>query len=509
MDEVIEQYDDFAEPRGLSWRPFNEYGFASPWAPCLWKASIRTNYLISAAIALVIDLIFAVASEPCQHWCLIPLALCGTLIGADFVAWARGEINVLDPKTVVAAMLYLNCFLAPLLHLTYNIYGKGAYTSDWPAYFGYMAWFNAAGIILLKLGHNIFFKIVRPVKSFWQIAPDRFIGIFIVVLVISLFASGIIRFFFGGLVRGSLFTAMEASYLSTLVMLGDPAPLLMTMAIIFWILWKNPDKQQSLTTVVCILIFISVFQFLWVGLRGSRSGILWTVLIVSLIIHYRLRPLSIKFLIVCLCIMFVFAYLYDFYKKLGPKGWEAVWSSQAREELSRERGGVGPLETLLGDFAEADVQAVLLYNLGVLKDSFKPVHGQTYIMSALIFIPRVVWKNKPKSPKLRAATELQGASGYQQSSRVYGLPGEGMLNFGYYGILPPFFVFGALFGWFRKKLSTMEPTDSRFFVIPVLFMTFVLATGDTDNWTFGLLRIGTLPFITVFFGSIRSKFAVD
>jgi hypothetical protein len=168
MDNGFAQDSYTIEQKGVDWQPFEEGGFSSPWAPRLWGGAIAANYLLSTLITVVVAIVFAFLSEQCQHWCLIPLILCGVLSGADIIAWLRKEIDVFDPKVFVAAFLYLNCFLAPILHLRYGIYGETFYTDDWPAWFGYMACFNAAGIILLTLAQHMAFKRFKPAKSFWS-----------------------------------------------------------------------------------------------------------------------------------------------------------------------------------------------------------------------------------------------------------------------------------------------------------------------------------------------------
>lgn len=506
-------HDDYAlEPRGLNWQPFSEYGFASPWAPRLWRTSIGANYLISTLIALFIATGFAMASDRCQHRCLIPLMLCGILAGSDIVAWLRKEIDAFDIKALVAGFLYLNCFVAPLFHLYYDTYGERITSPNWPAYFGYMGYFNAIGIILLKLSHNFLFKRSRPVKGFWQVEPTRFVLVLIPILIVSIAASLVIRFFFGGLIRREgviLFAGGSAAYahhLSWIMMLGDSLFLLMAMAVIYWMSKSDRGKPPRLWTVLFILLSFVVLQFLLVGLRGSRMVTLSMVFIVAAIFHYRLRQFSVKFILASICMVFIFVYLYSFYKHLGPRGWAAFYSAEARKRMQAERA-LTPLATLLGSFARADVQASMLYRLGEMGDSFQRLDGRSYAMAFLTFVPRAIWKTKPlKSPKVRAGGEILGYYGLEDSSRQYGLAGEAMLNFGYYGILPAFFIFGSVLGWFRKKIATMEPSDSRFFLVPVLLITFGLAINtDSDNLVFNLLKIGVLPLVVVFLGSIKSR----
>jgi hypothetical protein len=513
MDSELVHSDYALEPKGLLWQPFNESGFVSPWAPNLLRSSAGINYVFSTLISGIVVVVFTMLYEECRHWCMLPIVLCGSLVGADIIAWFRKEIDSFDPKVTVAVFLCLTCFLAPQLHLAHGLYNPRLQAlSAWSTYFGYMAWFNVVGIILLKLAHNSFFRFSRPVKKLWQIAPDRFIGILIPFLVISLAASAVIRFFFGGLVKEAGVVTFApgseayASHVSWIAMLGDPAPMLIMIPIIYWIHKKNPGKTRSLWTVLFLLLFIAAFQFLWVGLRSSRTAILITVFLVAAIIHYRLRRFSIKFIILGMFVLFIFVYLYGFYKRFGAQGWQAFYSAEARESLQLEGAAPTPEATLVFSLARADVHAFMLYRLMEHKGEYHYSWGETYLMSGLTVIPRGVWKNKP-TPKVRAGRSMMAYYGLQHPTHQYGLAGEAMLNFGYYGILPAFFVFGSFLGWLRKKIATMEPSDSRFFLIPIsIFICTFFIIFDSDNLMQYLLRIGTLPFIVVFFGSTKSRF---
>ncbi|HUT29792.1 MAG TPA: hypothetical protein VMX13_08370 [Sedimentisphaerales bacterium] len=513
MNGQIEQYDYLPAAAELKWQPFDEYGFTSPWAPRLWQAAIGVNYVTSGLLTLAIGIGFAVVSDECRHWCLIPLLLCGAVAGPDLIAWFRKELDGLDPKALVAAHIYLTCFVAPLLHLSFEAYGEDFYVSGWADYFGYMACFNFAGIILYKLVHNILFKRTRPVNSFWKMQPGKFIYAFVPVLAISLGASAAITLFFGGLIKRAGVLSLSAGaeeysgYLSVLLMLGDPTVSLIVMTVIYWLYQKNHDKPRSLGLVMILIMFAFILQFLLVGRRGSRSDIVVAVAALGGIIHYRLRPFSPKLILLGMFAVVMFVYLYGFYKFLGPRGWEAFYSTQARTQMKYELGGNSPLATVLNR-AKSDVQAFLLFRLAEYKGQYEPVHGRTYAMAVLTFIPRAIWKTKPVSIKTEAGTAIQGYSSIRVSRRVYGLAGEAMLNFGYWGIVPAFLVFGMFLGWFRKKVATMEPSDSRFFLIPFVVLTCGLVLGsDSRNLVFGLLKMGVLPFLVVFIGSARAKFA--
>jgi hypothetical protein len=130
----------------------------------------------------------------------------------------------------------------------------------------------------------------------------------------------------------------------------------------------------------------------------------------------------------------------------------------------------------------------------------------SYFMAFLRFIPRAVWKNKPFNPRVMAGSELFGYYGLERSTRVYGLAGEAMLNFSYYGILPAFAILGAFLGWFRKKLATLNPSDARFFLVPFMIWACMFSVNlDMDNIVFNSLKLGTLPFIAIRSSSLRLK----
>lgn len=526
MTEVIEQEPYLAEHdpylaiednsflpnEGIYWQPYNDYGFASPWAPRLWKRSAGINYGISFIASVVISIIFAVTVEDSRHWCLIPLMLCGTISGADLVAWFRGELDVFDMKTFVMLGFFLTCFLSPLLHLKEDFYVVDLHTPNWPAWFGKMACLNFIGLVSFKIAHRTVFKSSKPAKTFWKIDPTKFGSVLTPMLAVSILASLVIRFFFGGLAKeGGLigFAGSSAAYagqLSWIMMLADPLIILSMTGLLYKICKDNPFKKRSFFSVAIILLATLILQFLLVGIRGSRTVILTGVVLIAITIHYRMRPFNLKLVIIGMFIVFVFLYLYGFYKHLGSRGWAAFYSSEAREDMSYELGGAS-MSTIFLVHNKSDVQAYELYRLVEHKGSFKPVRGMTYAMSILTFIPRGIWKAKPHGVKTRAGTEIQGLSGSVTSHLVYGLAGEAMLNFSYYGIVPAYIVFGCIVGCIRKKIATMEPTDPRFFLVPLIVLNVALSvTADSGNTSFGLLKTGMLPFMLIFLSSVRLRF---
>ncbi|HPC65492.1 MAG TPA: hypothetical protein PK525_12840 [Anaerohalosphaeraceae bacterium] len=476
------------------------------------------DYLISAGAAFLIAVFFFFTSPECRFWGILPLWVCGTLAGSDLAAWFRNRLEVFDPKVLAGAFLYLTTFVAPLLHLANDMYGLDLYTLSWPRAFARMAVVNAFGLGIYKWVQHKIYRKISPVKSHWQIDPGHFLIWAVPVLCVSFAAAMVIRFFFSGLVKieGQTQISAEAAgyavYLSVLRMMGDPFVLLLITFLIVYLnqkMLKAGGTHCGWVTVLVLLFVTAVLHFIMVGLRGSRSVILTTVLAVTLMIHFNMRRFSKKWVLLGLVMVVVFLYLYGFRKRADLYGFKAFYDPQTRKQLSAELGGYTLTSTLLGDLSRADLQALMLANLTEYKDeiNYKPVWGYTYAMAAAMFVPRAVWKNKPVGVKKDAGTELQGLlRGEDKSTRQYGLVGEAMLNFGYWGILPVFCVYGVIMGYFRKKLYTISNTDARLFLFPlIIIMLQNMVIQDMDNWLFALLRDGTLLFLLIFISSFKFR----
>lgn len=485
----------------------------SPWAPREWKRNPAANYGLSFALCTLIALYYLIVGEQTRHWSILPLFLCGVLTGADLFRWLRGEVDVFDLKFLVSAFLFLNCFLSPLLHMTLDLYGARLHLGDWPRWFGYMALLNAGGIIAFKLSQRYFYKRTNPVHTYWQVDPGRIFTLGAPMLFVSGLALAVIHIFFGGLVKiegvieGAAGAGAYAGYLSVIRMLGDPFVPLAMMLLICWLHINRPDRSQSMATVFFLLAVTFVLQFLAVGLRGSRTTILSGVLTIAILIHLTVRPFSKKFILTGLAILLVFLYLYDFRKKLGTEGWRAFYDPQARQQFAYEMGGVGLHTTILFDLSRADVQAMMLHNLTAGRGElhYDYIKGKTYAMSLLTFVPRAVWPTKPMAVKNQSgAIILHGTAADGASSRVYGLSGEAMINFGPMAVIPAFIVFGSLLGIVRRKILTLSPSDARLFLAPLLMLVMMMmVNSDSDNLFFLLILSVFLPFILFFWGSMK------
>lgn len=484
-----------------------------PWEPRYWKESLAKNYCYSAALTIPILLFFLMATYEARHWMILPIGLCGIIAGSDIVRWFRDEIDVFDLKFLVAFFIYLNCFMAPLMHLYYDVYGGDLYVPNWPQWFGYMGFVNLGGIILFKVSQLFFYIATKPTYTCWQIDPGRIFMMGVPAICISATTLAIIHIFFGGLVKvlGRIEIASGAGaythFLSILRMFADPFVPLLMMLIVCWLYINKPDRSRSFSTVLILLTITFVFQFFAVGLRGSRGALLGGTLVIAVIAHFTVKPINKKWIFIGMAFLLIFVYLYDFRKKIGLEGWAAFYDAEARESFAYRRGGVGFHTMVLGDLTRADVEALMLYNLTERRSEigYSYLKGETYAMAVLTFIPRAIWPNKPRDPKREAGYQaLYGTAG--ESTRQYGLAGEAMLNFGPIAVLPAYFLFGAVLGFIRRKIYTLSFTDVRLFLAPLLIIVVMrVIIYDSVGLFFELIVRGALPFIVFYFGSTKIK----
>jgi hypothetical protein len=88
------------------------------------------------------------------------------------------------------------------------------------------------------------------------------------------------------------------------------------------------------------------------------------------------------------------------------------------------------------------------------------------------------------------------------SSRLYGLRGEALLNFGPFGVAPIFGIYGALLGYYRRKLQGWHRLDARMLLAPFFTLMFVEALlCDSDVLVFFAATQGALISFFVFAAS--------
>jgi len=94
-------------------------------------------------------------------------------------------------------------------------------------------------------------------------------------------------------------------------------------------------------------------------------------------------------------------------------------------------------------------------------------------------------------------------------TRVYGLAGESMLNFGPISVPFIYGLFGFLVGWIRNYTGRLLPGDSRFLIMPfVIYTGFSVLFSDADNLVFETVKNGLFPAVVLIVCSVRRELGV-
>ncbi|MGA2173318.1 MAG: hypothetical protein ABSG82_09980 [Sedimentisphaerales bacterium] len=485
-----------------------------------------SDYIWSFFAVIIIIAIFVI-QEPAKltHWMLLPLALCGTIVGADAIRWLTGKYAMFDPKGVIG--LYgINFFLiAPLLIVVYGREGVETYViTNWPPLLGLMAIFNLVGLVLYKIFEKIAFN--RPSKverTYWSLNAGKatlYVPIFLIIAFLSLFTYVIRSGGWGAMLlqerQGELTTLSNLRGFGVVMILRDALP--MATLILLTVFRMTGFYQQKSRTWLFVTVFILILFFITSGLRGSRAATGLGLICAGAILHYFWQRLTVKMVVLSLIPLYLFFYIYGFYKSAGIIGIRELMRGQATiESLQYEtkRTFVG---MLIGDLSRAPVQAaeldVLVYNKPW---PYRYRYGITYLEASVYLVPRQIWPSKPiDTSRIVAGTEmLYGPGTYgelyyggSKSSQLYGLAGEAMLNFGLFGIPVAFAVWGFIVGKIRKRVYSYRAGDMRLFTSGFwMLIGFVILATDTDQFVWFFTSLYIIPATLVYL--ISDKVTID
>lgn len=467
------------------------------------------NLLLSFWLCGVVLVLFLLTSEQLRHWFVVPVFCCGVAVGKDAVAWARGQIGTFDPVGIVGLLGVHFFFLAPLLHIAWDHWNRFRLPpQDWRPWLGWMAMLNLLGLCAYFFGRHLMSKPnMGRANSTWVLRPRTFGRLLIVALVIT----GLIQIYvyasYGGLV-GYIDAIHGESFqdMGFIFMVAESFPILALMG--YAALAKDNPRWRTWGFVILALVLFTGLKLLFGGLRGSRGNTVWGLFWAVGIVQMWIRPIPRKLYPVGIIALFVFMYLYGFFERGGLDVYTQARSESGTTAIERQIDSPAKV-TALGDLARTDIQAYILYRLNTDSEPFpEKALGRTYLGAATLLIPNPLYLGTKPPTKLLEGSELvEGPGAYAAgnlSSRVYGLSGEAMLNFGAWAVPIAFLVWGLFTGAVSRWMRGWKPMDSRWLLAPlVVNLLFVLLVNDSDNVVFFLVKNGAVPILIVFMSSYR------
>lgn len=489
--------------------------------PARWLESTRSHgdsFLVSLAVCSLTLFVLLLGSGRLMHWFVLPVLACGVLVGMDAYDWVRGRMSLFDPVGIIGLLGFHFFFLAPLLHISWQFLMESPIPPvDWRADMGGMAILNLIGLVIYRWTRDIFVRCAPQQKpTQWRLNKQ----LFVFLIPLMLLFTGALQLWvyakFGGIV-GYMAVATSNEFpermagMGIIFLFSETFPVLAIM--LFAVYAQDKPRWQSWPVLFGVLVAFLVLRMLFGGLRGSRSAILFALLWAAGILHFYVRPISRQALLIGVAFMVMFMYAYGFYKAAGTKSFQAIEDTQARTEI-RESSGRDFESVLLGDLSRADVQAYIFDRVwrpsDVTNSDYQYAWGRTYLGAMALFVPEAIWPNRPIH-KVKEGTEIIFGMGTYQpgetwSSKIYGLSGETMLNFGVLGVPFAFAIFGLIVSLTRRFLMTLTVGDTRLLMYPYLvtFCALVL-TADSDNLMVYIVQQGAFPLLMVCICSILLK----
>ncbi len=469
------------------------------------RGYLTGDYAIALICVAVVTFIFVLWNKSIVHWFLIPVMACGVLTGVDIVRWCRGQLDLFDPKTIVACLAFYGFFIAPLLNVAWDTYGVGDLIlwGDWRKWLGAISGLNAAGLVAYRFASNWALAKTRASATRWELDRTRFYPIFALALCSSIIGATMFIWQLNGI--AGIIEAYENNQEAFigkgwLLLFAWPLVILSFIIIIFtWTNWRKEGHRYLITGMV-FLSAAGIGHFLLLGWYGSRGTTIWALFWMTGILHYRFRQLPQKMMALGVVFLIAFMYFYGFYKESKRASLQVLRSPSLWFEPAGYQRDLKYL--LLGDLARADSNASILHNL--LKDpgDYDYRWGLTYAAAFTILIPRNFWPGRPEVRVDAGSDALWGKGNLLRSSRLYGLGGEALLNFGPWGVVPIFAIYGATIGWYRRKLNNWGLSDARMFLAP-FFTSIIVRTlvNDSDTLVFAAVVEGTLVVAAVFAAS--------
>ncbi|MGR6318415.1 hypothetical protein Q2K19_00725 [Micromonospora soli] len=481
---------------------------ASDRTPGPEPGSLVADYVVSAVVLTSASATLILIDPRLRHWFLVPVTIAGALIAVDVVRWLRRALDTFHPQGILALLGVHFFYLAPILHVMLDRWPTlEPGTSDWRSALGAMALVNVVGLFLYRFVLSFRDRSPDPRRPVRQLDTRNFYPLGLLAVALSMAAFAVLCARFGGISAYLTLVAEDVERdqlagLGWLLLLAEAFPMLaFALAAVRWraALAKRPGA------LVMLVVLLAIVQFTVGGLRGSRSNTVYPILMSLVLVHLLIVRISRRSLLVISLATGAFLYAYGIYKDAGTEVLDVARGSRSVQELSADTGRDLPT-LLLGDFGRADIQALILDRQ--LHGQGEPALGITYLGDVSILVPNALLPHPPRD-KVAVGTDVMYGPGRFESgnpsSRVYGLAGEAVLNFGPLGGVASFAVLGLVIRLLRRlyRRAAAEPALPAKLLVPLLSVPAFLA-NDLDNNTWFLVKYAA-PLAIVTWLSLQKR----
>lgn len=477
--------------------------------------NVLKRSVVIVAFTCAIDLIMLLFFNVPFDWYLIPVSLCGILSGYQviYIFSVTNEYGLRLPLVFYFyCTLWFGCYFAPLLHFALNFWlifnNSLILPQKWEPYVLIVGTLNAIGLILFIYSYKYFYGVSKVHNKVYLLLNAGKINYVYLLCFVSFVCQVIVYAKLGGL-SGFIATYETRSEdqgfagFGLLFIISEFFPI--ALIFLFYIKALYSPLLRKGKSIMIFLVMLFVACMLFGGLRGSRSNTILTMLHACMVIHYFIRKFQVKEMVIGVFMLISFMYVYKFYKQGGSDA--VAQYTEGTLDVSEDKYNFNVFEMLLTDFARADIQPYMVYR--VQNSNYKPKMGATYIGGIIHYAPGI--DKESVTTKKTAATELlydySGKAMGFYTTRIFGLLGEYILNFGYYTASLIFLPLAFFIARLDKWVYSLTPADVRNFIVPlwILFIVF-LFSADLDNVIFFYMK--RMLLVIVMLWLVSGKFII-
>lgn len=414
---------------------------------------------------------------------LFPMGLCGAISAVKLSDCLSKRQYYRDVYTIAWGVVFINSYVAPVIHFTreewmeYIIFCP----DKWNDYAFFTSLFYLVGIIIWL----VIFQEGEPGRKFatkWECRENAhkiLIGLMGISFILQLYVyarlGGI-----GGYIQAYTDSTKEESAFSGTGLFSIFSEMFPYLFVMYFVITRKGEKIPGHRVFVFFVILLLALLFFG-GLKGSRNNVLYTLVMGVLAVHifvYRFKFIHLLYFII---FFFLFMYAGRLYK--DQKG--NLLNNLKEAVESRDKKNISQAEVIvLGDLSRFGVNAYELYLLEMSKE-YKYKYGETYLWGILTFVPfgSTIIREYDLCSRSEAATELFYKNRTQtENSRILGLLGEWILNFGVWTFFIPYLFMGVVLRGLRQMLISIPLEDMRMLIVPaVLTLVPDLILSDMSN----------------------------